>query len=318
MSREIVLITGGTGFAGSHLAELLLKSPDQYEVHLTHVTPVAPELSALLQGAVFHELDLTNAELVTRLIESIKPTQIYQLASIPVVGKSFERAAEILEKNTAVVHILLEAVRTIVPTAKVLVVTSAEVYGVSLSPDELPISESHVFRPVNPYGVSKITQDALASCYARAFDLKIVTVRPFNHIGERQQPGFAVSDFASQIAALEKSGGGALRVGDLTAVRDFTDVIDMVAGYSILMENGVEGEAYNLGSGVAIGMQSIVDQLVALSTAPITIEKEDARLRPSDIPIMQADITKARALGWQPQIALSDSVARILEYWRTQ
>ena len=312
----VVLITGGTGFAGSHLAELLSLAPDQYELHLTHVTPVPPSLTGLLPSVHFHELDLTNSANVSTLIETIQPDQIYQLASIPVVGNSFERASEIFSANTAVVHNLLEAVRLHAPSARVVVVTSAEVYGTSIFPAELPISEDHAFRPVNPYGISKVTQDLLADCYARAYGLQIVRVRPFNHVGERQQPGFAISDFARQIVAIERGAEPVLHVGNLSSERDFTDVKDMVKGYKTIMESGVVGEAYNLGSGTAVTMQSVVDQLLGLAQADIRIEQDQNRLRPSDVPIMVANTSKVAALGWKSEIPLSQTLQRILGYWR--
>ncbi len=315
--KERVLITGGTGFAGSHLAELLAQSPEKYELHLTHITSVPTSLRELLPTALFHEIDLTDLLAVRSLITQINPTQIYQLASIPVVGDSFARATDIFQANTAVIHNLLEVVREVVPSARVLVVTSAEVYGISMSPEELPISEDHALRPVNPYGISKVTQDLLTDCYRRAFSLQLIRVRPFNHIGERQQVGFAISDFARQIVAIERGEAKELHVGNLTSKRDFTDVKDMVRGYQFLLEKGVVGEAYNLGCGVAVSMQSVVDQLCSLSNASITVVQEESRLRPSDIPIMQADVSKARELGWQATIPLSDTLQRILGYWRS-
>lgn len=314
-TKEIIVITGGTGFAGSHLAELLASSAE-YELHLTHVTPVPPELVKLLPTAHFHQLDLTDLQAVHGLFDQVKPTQIYQLASIPIVGDSFARAGEILHTNTSIVHNVLEGVRNVVPKSRVLIVTSAEIYGASTSEAELPINEQHSFRPVNPYGVSKVMQDVLADCYRRSFDLQIVRVRPFNHIGERQPLGFAVSDFAQQIVQIERGLARVLHVGDLTPERDFTDVKDMVRGYQLLMNQGVVGEAYNLGSGRAISMHAIVEQLTQFSTASITIEQEDSRVRKSDIPVTQADASKAHALGWQAEIPLSVTLQRILGYWR--
>ncbi|MBP7875850.1 GDP-mannose 4,6-dehydratase [Candidatus Woesebacteria bacterium] len=315
--KERVLITGGTGFAGSHLAELLAQSPEKYELHLTHITSVPTSLRELLPTALFHEIDLTDLVAVRSLITEVNPTQIYQLASIPVVGDSFARATDIFQANTAVIHNLLEVVREIVPLARILVVTSAEVYGISISPKELPISEDHALRPVNPYGISKVTQDLLTDCYRRAFGLQLIRVRPFNHIGERQQVGFAISGFARQIVAIERGEATELHVGNLTSQRDFTDVKDVVRGYQLLLEKGIVGEVYNLGTGTALSMQSVVDQLCSYSTAPIEVVQEESRLRPSDIPIMQADASKARELGWQAKIPLSDTLQRILGYWRS-
>lgn len=311
-----VLITGGTGFVGSHLSELLSREPERFELHVTHVSPVPESMRTLFPAAHFHQLDLTNKAQVQVLLTEVKPNQIYQLASIPTTGSSFEAADTTMRDNTSIIVNILDASRTLSPKPRLLVVTSAEVYGLSLDKHELPIDEYHPFRPVNPYGVSKVAQDLLAECYGRAYELEIVRARPFNHIGERQQAGFAVADFAKQIVAIEKGQQDVLRVGDLSTQRDFTDVKDMVRAYALLMEQGIPGEAYNIGTGNAVTMQWVVDKLCAMSDSTIKVEQEATRMRPTDVPVMVADPRKIKVLGWRQEIPLQETLMRVLGYWR--
>lgn len=315
--KKTILITGGTGFAGSHLAQAISHAfdPEQLSLHLTHIAPVPEEPKQLVPNATFHQVDLTDREQVDAVFETVMPDEVYQLASIAMVGNSHSTTETILQANTAIICHVLDAMREKSPSAKMVVISSAEVYGKSM-PEELPISENHQLRPSNPYGVSKMTQDALARVYVESYGLHIVIARPFNHIGERQEPGFVVSDFAKQVVAIEQGKSAALKVGNLDAQRDFTDVKDIVQGYMTLMENGVPGEAYNLGSGTSHSMSDVVAILQELSNVTWDIEQDTSRLRPADIPIMVADSTKARALGWYPQSTMKDAVARTLSYWR--
>lgn len=314
MSKK-VLITGGTGFAGSHLAEYL-RDVGNAELHLTHVSPVKEEMTALFGNTVvYHQVDLQDSQAVNQLFETVGPEEVYQLASAAAVGKSHEQALRVLAMNQTIAANVLEAVRTVSPNARVVLVSSAEVYGLSQS-GELPITENHPLRPANPYGVSKVTQDLLASVYARSFGLQIVIARPFNHVGERQESGFVVPDFTQQIIQIERGERQTLRVGNLEAQRDFSDVKDMVKAYALLMEKGQTGEVYNIGSGAVYSMQQVVDLLRGQSQTSIELEVDAARLRPADIPVMQADATKIRALGWEPQSTLEAALERVVRYWR--
>lgn len=313
--KKRILITGGTGFAGSHLAEYLVTEPD-VELHLSHVSPVNEEILALFGDTVqYHKVDLQDLTAVTELFAQLQPNEVYQLASAAAVGKSHEQALNVLSMNQLIAANVLEAMRTQAPTTRMVLVSSAEVYGMS-QPDELPIVETHPLRPANPYGVSKVTQDLLAGVYARSFGLHIVIVRPFNHVGERQEAGFVVPDFTQQIIAVERGQQQAVMVGNLEARRDFSDVKDIVQGYVIAMQKGEPGEVYNIGSGVTYSMQQVVELLCAASSANPALEIDQSRLRPSDIPVMQADASKIRQLGWEPQSSLEVALERVVRYWR--
>jgi len=314
--REIVLITGGTGFAGSHLAELLVARGIE-NIHVTQYSnKELPSLPAF-QQVIAHAVDLTNAAATAALIEQIKPTQIYHLAAFAYVGKSFEKGTEVLHNNIQLQVNILNAVKLHAPDARVLIVGSAEEYGMSVTEAELPITEDHPFRPVNPSPVSKITQDMLAYAYFQSYNLNIVRVRPFNHIGERQTDEFAIASFGKQIVAIERGQQPHLKVGNLSGIRDFTDVKDMVAAYALLMEKGIAGEVYNVGSGRGVAMQEVVSILISLAQVPIQIETDESRLRPLDIPVIVANNEKIMQLGWRPTIPLAESLQRVVGYWRT-
>lgn len=310
-----VLITGGTGFAGSHLIEALTEQGYD-DIHTTSHGSVVPEIMAFLPEDHFHKVDLTDAEATAQLIEQLQPDHIYHLAAFAFVGKSFEKAPDVFRNNVTLQINVLEAVRQFAPEARVLIVGSAEEYGISESEDELPIDENHALRPVNPYAVSKITQDLLGYAYAHSFKLNVLRVRPFNHIGERQSEDFVVPAFISQIVKIENGEQEALRVGTLETERDFTDVKDVVRAYITVMEKGDPKEVYNIGSGQAISMKALLDMMLSMSETEVRIEEDPDRMRPSDIPIMVADNTKIKTLGWEPQITLEETIKRIFNWYR--
>lgn len=309
-----ILVTGASGFAGSHLLEAL-KAKGYSELYGTAYGNGAA-LEKMIPAENVIALNLTEKDAVNAMIQKIQPDWIFHLASFAFVGQSFERGAELLQNNISVQHTMLEAVRQFAPKARLLVIGSAEEYGLSES-GESPISESHPLRPVNPYAVSKVAQDLLAYSYAVSLKLNILRVRPFNHIGERQTPDFAIPAFAKQIVAIERGEQDTLFVGNLTGVRDFTDVKDMMRAYIAVMEKGTVGEVYNIGTGIGVKMSDVVEKLVAMSSAHIKIVQDEHRFRPLDIPEIVADATKARALGWSPEISLDNTLKRVLEYWRT-
>jgi GDP-4-dehydro-6-deoxy-D-mannose reductase len=309
---KTVLITGGTGFVGTHLTRLLLQEME-IELHATSFGNDGKD--ALLPAEQIHKLDLTDYEATKLLLEKVKPDQVYHLASIATVGNSFEQATKILLNNVRLQLNFLQALTELNSKARVVFVGSADEYGLSKE-GELPISENHPLRPVNPYAVSKICQDMLAIAYTNAKGLEIVRARPFNHIGAGQTVGFAVSDFARQIALVEAGKQQQILVGNLTAKRDFSDVLDVVKAYKLLMDKGEIGEVYNIGSGQSVTMQAVLDELIGLSKVKVVVKEDPQRLRPSDIPEMRADISKIGKLGYKPQIALTDSLSQVLEYWR--
>jgi GDP-4-dehydro-6-deoxy-D-mannose reductase len=211
---------------------------------------------------------------------------------------------------------LLEAVRTAGLTPVVVVTGSSAEYGFG-QPDEIPIREDRPLRPASPYGVSKVATSTLALLYHRAFDMKVVVARPFFVIGPRKV-GDVCSNFARGIVAVESGEQASLRVGNLETVRDFLDAEDAVRALLLLAEGGTPGQVYNICSGAGHKIASVLDVFLRMSFRPITVDRDPALLRPVDEPIVVGDNSRLRALGWTPQVALDDSLSRILNYWRTQ
>lgn len=318
MAETQILITGGTGFAGSHLVELLIQTISPNRLHVTNVSARETYVSSLLPASSIHRLDLTDKPAVDSLINELKPTHIYHLASAAAVGSSFGQARTVLESHLALQLNLLEAVKEYVPQARVVTIGSGLEYAVTKESAQEKIAEDHPIGPISPYAVSKAFQTLLSNSFAHTYGLDIVMVRPFNHIGERQGLGFVVADFAAQVVAIEEGRQSKLKVGNLAAVRDFSDVKDVVSAYQLLMEKGQTGEVYNVSSGTGHSIQEILDWLTASAYSPISVEVDQEKFRPLDIESIIADNGKLKALGWQPTHQLSETVQRVLGWWRSQ
>ncbi len=312
---ERILITGGTGFVGSHLVEVL-HAHGQKDVHVTSLSGQAGYVEGILPQNQVHQLDLVDFAAVQTLLKELQPTQIYHLAAHAVVGSSFDQGSIVLENNLKLQLSLLEAVRDQIPKTRVLVVGSGMEYDLITHTQEKKISELHPLGPVSPYAVSKVIQDLLGLSYAYSYNLDIVRVRPFNHIGERQTADFAIPSFAKQIVAIERGQQDHISVGNLDAVRDFTDVKDVCEAYLLVMEHGQTQDVYNIGSGKGYTMQEMLDLLCQLSTADVKVIIDPAKVRPLDVPAIIADSSKIQQLGWQPKIELKETLQRILDEWR--
>jgi GDP-4-dehydro-6-deoxy-D-mannose reductase len=203
--------------------------------------------------------------------------------------------------------------------ARLLVVASNEVYG-QVRQDQLPVKEDILLRPDNPYGVSKVVQDTLALQYHLSHGIDVLRIRAFNHIGPRQSPFFVAASFSKQIAEIEaRLCEPVIRVGNLEAQRDFTDVIDVMRAYALLVDHGEPGGAYNVGTGRAYSIKYLLEVLLSCSKVKISIEQDPARMRPSDVPIIYADNSKLRSqTGWEPIYKFKDSLRRVLDYWREE
>ena len=309
-----VLITGITGFAGSHLAELALA--EGVEVFGTILPGASMDnLAAVGKDVVTVPCDLTERGAAARVVSETRPDRVFHLAGVSVVGSSWNRRADVLRTNLEGTFQILEALRAR-PTP-CLLVSSGEVYG-AVRDEAQPIVESQPVAPVSPYALSKACQELYARYYARAEHVPVVIVRAFNHVGPRQGPGFVWSDIARQVAATEKGlGPGILEIGTVTTRRDFTDVRDMVRAYWLLLERGAAGETYNAASGRAVAIQDVLSGFLALATCPIDVRVNAERVRPMDLPLLLGDARRLRAAtGWAPTIALEQSLADVLADWR--
>lgn len=309
------LITGIAGFAGSHLAEYLLAHTELEVSGIIHrrdenIAHLQDRL-ALLRG------DLRDADSVRSILAQVSPDYVFHLAAQAFVPPSWRDPWGTLENNIRPTLNILEAVVALGIKPKILIVGSADEYGL-VREDELPISEDAPLRPYSPYAVSKIAQDMLGYQYHVSHKLPIVRVRPFNHIGPRQSEAFVAADFAKQIAEAERGlRQPVIKVGNLEAKRDFSDVRDIVRGYHLTLTHGELGEVYNLGAEQAFSIRELLDRLLGMSAIPLEVEQDPARLRPSDVPIVVSDCTKIRKqTGWRPQIPIEQSLRAVLEYWR--
>jgi GDP-4-dehydro-6-deoxy-D-mannose reductase len=261
--------------------------------------------------------DLRDPQAARNLIDTVRPDGIFHLAGLAFVGDSWADPWQTLETNLRAQVNLLEAVRGAGLQPRVLVVGSADEYG-PVSPADLPLNEAHELRPDSPYSVSKVGQDLLGLQYFLSYGLPVVRVRPFNHIGPRQSQRFVAASFAAQIAAIEAGHQPPLlRVGNLSARRDFTDVRDVVRAYAWVLERGEAGQVYNIGSGHSCSIAELLEGLLSLSKVRIVVEPDETRLRVADVPDLVCDASRLRArTGWRPEISLERTLADLLDYER--
>jgi GDP-4-dehydro-6-deoxy-D-mannose reductase len=310
-----VLITGITGFAGGHLAAHLIENgdPEIYGVAIDR----GYGLDFLPRPVPLTIANLQDTQLVAELLAEVKPDHIYHLAAQANVPAAWQDPWGTFENNVRPELNILQAVVQQRLPVRLLVVASNEVYG-AVPLEQLPVNEDAPLRPLNPYGVSKVAQDLLALQYHLSHGVDVLRVRAFNHLGPRQSPQFVAASFARQIAEAEAGlRPPMLHVGNLEAQRDFTDVVDVVHAYALLMEKGQAGQAYNVGSGRARSVRCLLDTMLAMSQIPIQVQPDANRTRPVDVPIMVADITRLQvATGWQPTVSFEESLRRVLAYWR--
>lgn len=304
---ETILITGGTGFAGSHLVDSLFEK-NQKNIHVTTYGKNTSYVTNLLPNDQIHQLDITNPEDTSALLKKLQPTQIYHLASIAGVGSSFKQINQVLQINTQIQLSLLSAIIETCPKTRLLTIGSALEYKPSLQ----PLNEADQLGPNNPYGVSKINQEMLSLMFHQQHRIDLVMTRSFNHYGPRQALGFVVADFAKQIATNPKT----IQVGNLSPVRDLTYAADIADAYITLMEKGTTGEIYNVGSGVGYSVEMVLNELIKLSGKEIKIEIDKERYRPVDVPKVIANIDKIRSLGWQPKISLEQGLKQTINYYQ--
>ncbi|MCP4403311.1 MAG: GDP-mannose 4,6-dehydratase [bacterium] len=314
-----VLITGITGFAGSHLVDYILKEHPDVEIFGTRRWRSRTETISHFQDDIkIVECELRDLTSVFKVIQDIRPDRIFHLAAQSFVPTSWTSPADSLNTNIVGQLNIFEAVRSLDINPWIQIACSSEEYGMVYD-DEVPIKETNPLRPLSPYAVSKVGQDMMGYQYSASYGMKVIRTRGFNHTGPRRGDVFVCSDFAKQVVDIEKKKRPpAIKVGNLEAKRDFTDVRDMVKAYWLSLEgNCTPGDVYNIASGTTHTIQSVLDRLLAMTDVNITVEEDPARLRPSDVQILLGDYSKFHAAtGWEPTIPFEKTLQDILNYWR--
>lgn len=309
------LIIGAGGFVGGYLISELCGRG--WEVCATKLPcekiTIFGEMTAEYDTA---DLDILDENALTSLISAVKPDHIFHLAAQSSVALSWKKPALTVDINIKGCINLLEAVRASQASPKILFIGSGEEYGYAADRPE-PVDENVAPEPANIYAVSKLTQNMIGKLYCKAYGMDITSVRAFNHIGPGQLPQFVVADFCKQAAEIKAGlSEPVIYVGNLSAKRDFTDVRDIVRAYAELALKGRSGETYNVGSGNAVSIQSVLDKIIDLSGADIRVETDKAKFRPVDVPFIEADITKlVKDTDWRPQIDMTESLRQIIAYW---
>lgn len=292
------LITGGRGFVGTWLAEHLRSRGDE-----------------VVQ--IDQEVEITDPGALLVAVTDAAPDAIYHLAAMTHVGQSWDEPLRVLEVNVLGTAALLGAARECGTDPRVLVTSSAEVYGAVTDPSKLPLTESSPTEPLTPYAASKLAAEALCTQAWLGHGQHVVVVRPFNHIGPGQSPNFAVSALAKRIVDAERSGAAEIPVGNLSARRDFTDVRDVVRSYRLLIESGTPGSVYNVCSGVDVSIQEIADRLLVAAGSSVQLVPDPALMRPVEVPVLRGDPTRLEeATGWAPELGLDETLSDVLAQWR--
>ena len=315
------LVTGVAGFAGRHLAALLLARGDEVHgmLHRAESQSRRGELAARHPGLAqrLHVADVADAPAVAGVVAEVQPDGIFHLAGMTFVPDTVADPAAAMRVNVLGALHVFAAVQRHAPHCRVLAVGSGDAYG-DVPPDELPVRETCLFRPLSPYGASKAALDLLAHQWARGAGLDIVRVRPFNHTGPGQRPDFVCPDFARQLVAVARGERPpVLSVGDLDLVRDFTDVRDVATAYLATWERGASGDAYNVCSGVGRSVRSMLETLSEIVGVQVRTEVATERLRRASISILIGSADKLRAAtGWNPRYAWRDTLAAVVDDWR--
>lgn len=312
------LITGITGFAGSHLADFLLSDHPDVRVAGTYRWRSPMEnVQGVVDRIELYETDLRDYTSIHKTLDAFRPDLIFHLAAQSYVPSSWTGPAETLTTNILGQTYLLEAVRTLGLEPRIQIAGSSEEYGL-VHADEIPIRETNPLRPLSPYAVSKVGQDYLGYQYFQSYGLHVVRTRAFNHTGPRRGEVFVASNFAKQLALIERGRAEpVLSVGNLEARRDFTDVRDVVRAYYLAATQAEPGEVYNIARGEAVTIRELLDRLVRLSGLDVEVRVDRRRLRPSDVEVLVGDSTKFReATGWEATIPLETTLRDLLSYWR--
>jgi GDP-mannose 4,6-dehydratase len=317
-----VLITGITGFVGSHLVEYILANHPQTEIHgIKRWRSPKDNIRHVLDKMKLYDCDLRDLGSLIRVFGDVKPDVIFHLAAQSFVPTSYNAPADTLDTNVIGTCNLLEAVRILKLDPVIHICSSSEVYG-QVKPDDLPIREACPLRPVSPYAVSKVGEDMLAFMYWQAYKLRTIRTRMFTHSGARRGEVFVDSWFALQVARIEAGLQEAVvRVGNLQSVRTFADVRDTVRAYWLLVEKCPPGEVYNIGGDITMTIREMLDQLLAMTNfkGKIEVRQDPALIRPADVTLQIPSSEKFKAAtGWKPEIPYRQTLLDMLNYWRSE
>ena len=312
-----VLITGITGFAGSHLAEYCLGRGDAEVYGIYRWRSQMDNVKAIKNDINLIECDIRDYSSVRKAFERVKPDYCFHLAAQSFVPTSWNAPAETMTTNAVGQLNIFESVRELELNTRIQLACSSEEYGMVYA-DEVPIKETNPLRPLSTYGVSKVTQDLLGYQYHESYDMFIVRTRAFNHEGPRRGEVFVTSNFAKQVAEIEKGlKDPVLYVGNLEAKRDFTDVRDTVRAYWLSLEKGDAGDVYNIASGKSMKIRKMLDMLLDSTDTKIEVKQDPERMRPSDVEILEGDASKfMNKTGWKPEIPFERTMSDLLDYWR--
>lgn len=313
-----VLITGITGSGGSYLAEYILENhPDVniYGFHRWHSAGTLINIEHIKDKIKIHECDLLDISSVIRALQIIRPYRIFHLAAYANVRKCFDTPLAVIHNNIQGTANLLESVRLVCPESLIQICSTSEVYG---NPLKFPMTENHPLKPVNPYSVSKLTQEALAYAYFKSWGLRIIITRMFAYINPRRRDLFA-SAFAYQIAQIEKGQSSIFRHGNLNSIRTLIDVRDAMATYWIACDKCVVGEVYNIGGKDILSVGDVLKILISKARVPIICSQDANLLRPIDVTRQVPDTTKFDTLtGWKPKYKLDETLDFLLNHHREE
>jgi GDP-4-dehydro-6-deoxy-D-mannose reductase len=314
-----VLITGVTGFVGPYLANELAAEPE-FELFGMALDAAAAESAGTLPATLeTFTGDITDDGSIRAVLEAARPDVVFHLAGASSGAAAWRRPIACYEVNALGTLRLLEGVRQLGLRTTTVVASSGEVYG-SADDEAHPLTEDSPLRPLSPYAASKASQDLVAAQYPRAYGMRVIRLRLFNHTGPRHPEMFVASSFARQIARIERGlQEPVLEVGNLDARRDFVDVRDVARAYRLAAQRELSGDVFNVCSGHAVSVRHILDLLVGLARREVTVRPDPERMRPADIPLLIGDPRRFReATGWVPAIPIEQTLADLLDWWRRE
>ncbi|WP_071892658.1 GDP-mannose 4,6-dehydratase [Hymenobacter sp. PAMC 26628] len=313
-----VLITGFTGFVSKYLLDHLADSPDEFTILGLSRSQYFEAFSIKNLTISVKKIDLTNQAELQSILEQFRPDHIYHLASDSSVSYSWLKPIESFQNNTNIFLNLAESVRLLGLKCRILSVGSSEEYGM-VEAKNLPLTEESAFNPISPYAVARVSQELLSKVYVQGFGVDIVMTRSFNHIGPNQKGNFVISSFAKQIVQYKLGLASTIEVGNVSIIRDFLDVRDVVKAYTTLIASGATGEVYNICSNQGRSLEEVLASLMQLAGIDHPYTSNDQLIRPADNPVIVGSNAKIKAhCGWQPLIPFEQTLRDMLQYWETQ